>query len=86
LFDTNLFGTASDNSSPNIGRYFLTTNNLPSAINVAGGFSWPNEAQDLIGAYTNFANWAQGAPANADWYVDLPGNISSGATYTIPGN
>jgi LruC domain-containing protein len=86
LFDTNLFGTASDNSSPNIGRYFVTPSNLPSAINIAGGFSWPNEAQDIIGAYTNFGPWAQGAPANANWYLDLNGNISSGATFTIPGN
>jgi LruC domain-containing protein len=86
LFDTNLFGTASDNSSPNIGRYFVTPNNLPSAVNIAGGFTWPKEAQDIIGAYPNFAPWAQGAPANANWYLNLPGNISSGATYTIPGN
>ena len=86
LFDTNLFGTASDDSSPSIGRYFVTPNNLPSAINIAGGFTWPKESQDIIGAFNNFTPWAQGASANANWYLDLPGNISSSATFTIPGN
>jgi LruC domain-containing protein len=86
LFDTSLFGTATDNSSPNIGRYFVTDNNLPSAINIAGGFTWPKEAQDIIGAYPNFAPWAQGAPANADWFVNQPGNIIGGTTFTVPGS
>ncbi len=87
LFDTNLFGSDSDDSSPNAGRYFVTANNLPSAINIAEGFDWAIESQDITGAYNLFETWAQSSGAvDADWYRDIAGNINSGLTYPNPSN
>ena len=79
LFDTSYFGQSNDDSSPAEGRYFISANNLPSAINIAERFDWVTESQDVTKAYNTFADWAQSSGSNyPDWYKDAIGyrNIS----------
>jgi len=79
LFDTSYFGQSNDDSSPAEGRYFISANNLPSAINIAEKFDWVTESQDVTKAYNTFADWAQSSGSNyPDWYKDVIGyrNIS----------
>jgi hypothetical protein len=42
---TPAIGKSSDRSSPTNGRYFVTANNLPFAIDVAETFDWVVEYQ-----------------------------------------
>jgi LruC domain-containing protein len=82
LFDTNYFGQADDDSSIAEGRYFVTSNNLPWAINIADGFDWVIEFQDITGAYNWFADWAEsGGTANNDWYKDFSGYRNDNLIY-----
>jgi LruC domain-containing protein len=79
LFDTSYFGQSNDDSSPAEGRYFISTKNLPSAINIAEKFDWVTESQDITKAYNAFADWAQnGGTLYQDWYKNEIGyrNIS----------
>lgn len=74
LMDQSIFGTGDDDSDPAANRYFVTENNLPWALEVPMRFAYPEEKEDIIGAYLNFANWAQSnGSASQDWYLDLPG-------------
>jgi len=79
LFDTSYFGQSGDDSSPAEGRYFISTKNLPSAINIAEKFDWITEAEDITKAYNVFEDWAQsGGTLYPDWYKNEIGyrNIS----------
>jgi LruC domain-containing protein len=72
LFDTSYFGKSSDRSSPTNGRYFVTANNLPFAIDVAETFDWVVEYQS-INAHKVFWDWADsGGSRYADWYTNNP--------------
>lgn len=74
LFDETYFGQFEDDSAPAEGRYFVTDTNLPWAINIAEGFDWVIEFQDITGAYLHFAEWAQSGGINyPDWYKDKSG-------------
>jgi len=55
LFDETLLGQFEDASDPAQGKYFVTENNLPWAINIAEPFDWVIEFQDITGAYNVFA-------------------------------
>ncbi|PQJ77473.1 LruC domain-containing protein [Polaribacter glomeratus] len=69
LFDSSYFGQSSDDSSPADGRYFVTVDNLPSAINIAEKFDWVVEYQSITDAYTVFRDWAESSGSiYADWY------------------
>jgi LruC domain-containing protein len=69
LFDSSYFGQSSDDSSPANGRYFVTADNLPSAINIAEKFDWVIEYQNITNAYTVFRDWAESAGSiYTDWY------------------
>ena len=59
LFDETYFGQTDDNSSVTGGHYFVTSNNLPWAINIAEEFDWIIKFQDITGAVNNLAEWAQ---------------------------
>ncbi len=64
-----------DKSQIDPSRYYRTSNNLPWALNIPSRFEYPKEQEDILGAYLNFANWAQsGGQLNKDWYLKLPGN------------
>ena len=74
LMNTSLLGQWEDNSSAAAGRYFVTADNLPWAINIAEEFDWVIEFQDITGAFNHFAEWAQSGGTNyQDWYKNLSG-------------
>jgi len=82
LFDESYFGQFEDASDPGSGKYFVTDNNLPWAINIAEGFDWVIEFQDITGAYNNFAEWAQSGGINyPDWYLDETGYRNDNLIY-----
>ena len=82
LFDESYFGQSEDDSSVGTGRYFVTSDNLPWAINIAEEFDWVIEFQDITGAYTHFAEWAQSGGDNyADWYKDFSGYRNNSLIY-----
>lgn len=72
---TSLFGTGDDSSTPATGRYYLSKENWPWAINFSEPFSWPVETVPINQAYLHFSDWASSSGANyVDWYT----NTSSG--------
>tara|TARA_R110002050_G_scaffold136928_1_gene260262 strand:+ start:18230 stop:20518 length:2289 start_codon:yes stop_codon:yes gene_type:complete len=82
LADAALFGTIDDNTNPNGENTYKSSNNLPWAINIVGGFSYPEERVDIASAYSFFGSWAQsGGSSNQNWYIDLPGNINVSDLY-----
>tara|TARA_B100000809_G_scaffold35204_1_gene30953 strand:- start:16338 stop:18479 length:2142 start_codon:yes stop_codon:yes gene_type:complete len=82
LFDTRYFGQYSDDSSPAEGRYFVTANNLPSAINIAETFDWIIESEDITKAYNMFGEWAQSnGTIYKDWYKNISGYRNSNFVY-----
>ena len=82
LFDESYFGQMEDYSSIAEGRYFVTDKNHPWAINIAEGFDWVVEFQDITGAYNMFAEWAQSGGINyPDWYKDSAGYRNDNMIY-----
>ena len=82
LFDASYFGMYEDASDSEAGKYFVTENNLPWAINIAEGFDWVIEKQDITGAYNNFAEWAESGGINyPDWYKDFNGYRNGNLIY-----
>lgn len=85
LMDDSYFGTQEDASQPSIGKYFVTENNLPWAINIADDFDWVIEFQDITGAYLHFGEWAESGGDNyADWYKDFSGYRTNSLIYSVP--
>lgn len=85
LMDDSYFGTGDDASDPAAGKYFVTANNLPWAINIADDFDWVIEFQDITGAYLNFGEWAESGGINyPDWYKNEPGYRNSSLIYSVP--
>lgn len=84
LFDESLLGQFEDASDPAQGKYFVTENNLPWAINIAEPFDWVIEFQDITGAYNVFAEWAQSGGINyPDWYQDNTGYRNNNLIYPV---
>lgn len=74
LADPSLFGTVHDDSDPGSGRYYKTEGNLPWVLELPSKFDYPNEKEDMVQTYLNFATWAQSGGASfTDWYSDTPG-------------
>lgn len=74
--DVSLFGSGNDDTNQSTGKYYLSDENFPWALNIPGSFSYPVEKVDICTAYLNFAAWAQsGGAENQNWYLPLPGNI-----------
>ncbi|WP_345953177.1 LruC domain-containing protein [Mucilaginibacter sp. PAMB04168] len=69
---TSLFGTDDDASAPASGKYYLSKENYPWAINFVGEYKYPVELQPVTGAYLHFAEWAQsGGTLFPDWYSSV---------------
>lgn len=67
LADRKLFGTADDASGT--GKFYLSKDNYPWAINFAGSYNYPIETQPVTEAYPHFAEWARsGGTLYSDWY------------------
>jgi LruC domain-containing protein len=68
------FGTMEDATNPALGKYYVTSNNLPWALNIPEQFDYPWEKVSIIDAYNYFATWAESGGAQyPTWYKDLPG-------------
>lgn len=79
LVDASLFGTLDDASVNDGGdNTYKSTTGLPWAIDVVGGFNYPEERTDISQAYNYFSIWAQsGGVSYSDWYDDQPGYINA---------
>jgi LruC domain-containing protein len=87
LANMSLFGQWEDASNPATGKYYVTANNLPWAINIYESFDYPIEKQEIVGAHLKFAAWAMsGGIQFPDWYRNLPGYRNSSLIYQIPSN
>ncbi len=85
LADPSIFGTVEDDSDPGTGRYYVTANNLPWAIDVPSSFDWPKEKVDIAWTYYHFIEWAQSLGVDYDdWYEDNPGYRYNPNIYQVP--
>ncbi len=85
LANTDLFGTANDDSDVGTGKYYKTENNLPWAINIYESFEYPQEKQQIVWAYLKFAAWATSNGGSfEDWYKDLSGYRDDSKIYSPP--
>ncbi|WP_316788120.1 LruC domain-containing protein [Pedobacter frigoris] len=74
LANFSLFKTAADFSRVNAGKYYLTKDNRPFAIDFYGSFEYPIEKAPIYDVYLNFAEWAKsGGKKYANWYEDISG-------------
>ncbi len=82
LADQSMFGQWDDASDASTGKYYVSANNLPWAINIYEKFDWPIEKQDITWVHLKFAEWAlSGGLSYPDWYKDLPGYRNSNLIY-----
>lgn len=87
LANLSLFGQWEDASNPPTGKYYVTANNLPWAINIYESFDYPIEKQVILGAHLKFAAWAMsGGVQFPDWYKNLTGYRNSSLIYQVPQN
>ena len=76
------FNTGADNSNAATGRYYITNQNRPFALDFFGPFDYPVEKASITSAYNHFADWAlSGGTTYPDWYFDYAGYINSSLIY-----
>ncbi len=69
LANTKLFGTSDDTSAPASGKYYLSSVNMPWALNFFSPFAYPVEGKNINDTYLHFADWAaSGGSSYPDWY------------------
>jgi LruC domain-containing protein len=69
LADKSLLGTSNDNSNPATGRYYVTKNNLPFAIDISSHFDYPVEKVQVSHAHLKFVPWGlSGGTQYYDWF------------------
>lgn len=67
--NSKLFNTDDDASIMSSGKYYISKENWPWAINFSGSFSHPFELQPINEAYPRFSDWAtSGGTSFTDWY------------------
>lgn len=87
LADQSLFGQWDDDSNPSSGRYYVTANNLPWAINIYERFDYPIEKRDIVEAHLKFADWAaSGGMLYTNWFRNLSGYRNQSLIYQEPVN
>lgn len=85
LADQTLFGTFDDDSNSGIGRYYVTPNNLPWAIDIPSSFDWPKEKVDISWAYLHFIEWAESLGIDYNqWYLSTQGYRNNSNIYEVP--
>ncbi len=85
LADQSMFGQWDDASDAATGKYYLTANNLPWAINIYEKFDWPIEKQDITWVHLKFAEWAiSGGVMYPNWYQNIQGFRNNGLIYQVP--
>lgn len=82
LADADFYGNNDDTSDPNEGRYYVSENNVPFAINIAHQFRYPVEGTRIDRAYNHFIFWgASNGVSRRDWYTDASGNRNVSRIY-----
>jgi len=85
LVDVSYFGIDADNSIPEQGRYYVTSNNLPWVIEIPQTFDYPIETVDILNAHLKFREWAESAGTlYPDWYENKSGYRNEGSIYQKP--
>lgn len=70
LADITLFGKGSDDTKPEIGKYYKSPTNLPWAIDIYGKFNYPIETADVSKTYLHFGDWAENSGQSyQDWWL-----------------
>jgi len=69
LADQSKFGTQDDDSSSSSGRYYVTSGNLPWALNITSRWKHPFERVDITNAYPEIKPWAESVGnSNLSWF------------------
>jgi LruC domain-containing protein len=69
LADQSKFGTQDDDSSSASGRYYVTSDNLPWALNITSRWKHPFERVDITNAYPEITPWAESSGiSNLTWF------------------
>lgn len=69
LATTSVFGTVNDATNLNTSVRYLTSTNLPWALDIPGTFIYMKESTDITTGYTRFDDWAEsGGVSYTDWY------------------
>ena len=72
LADQKLLKTGADVSDPALGKYYLTKDNRPFALDIYGSFEYPVERKAIYDAYLHFGEWAKsGGALFSDWYYNV---------------
>ena len=82
LANGTLYGTNDDTTDPSLNRYYVSSNNVPFAINIAHQFRYPEEGIRIDQAYNYFIPWGESSGIlNRDWYTDASGNRNTSKIY-----
>ncbi len=74
LANMSLLGTGHDNSIPGSGRYYVTKNNLPFAIDISSTLDYPIEKAQVTQAHLKFLQWGESSGTQYyDWYKPMTG-------------
>jgi LruC domain-containing protein len=66
---SNAFFNTHDDASNAVNSY-VTTNNMPWAVNITSAWDHPKEYIDIVDAYPEFADWVESSGAsNTNWYL-----------------
>ena len=69
LADASILGSSDDDSNPAAGRYYVTQNNLPFALDVSSHFDYPVEKTQITEAYLKFVPWGESSGVQYfDWF------------------
>jgi LruC domain-containing protein len=83
LANQKLFGSANDNSNPASGRYYVTSANLPFAIDISSHFDYPVELVPITDAFSKFYEWGKsGGTLYYDWFKPNDGYRESKNIYS----
>lgn len=76
------FGKDDDDSDPSRPKYYKTEKNLPWGLHIPIEWDYPLEGEQIVQAYTNFAEWAMtGGERKSDWYLDTADNREDSLIY-----
>jgi LruC domain-containing protein len=68
--DMSLLGTGNDKSNPASGKYYVTSGNLPYAIDISSHFDYPVEKIQVTEAHLKFFPWGESSGSQYyDWYT-----------------
>ena len=72
------FNRGNDDSDTQNGRYFVTKNGMPWALNIPYPWRHPKEYIDVKYAYPNFHDHIESAGTRSlDWFVEEQGNFGN---------